>query len=85
MDRWLSIAVIAAPGHGAVRRAAACSNSSRGHRLAAIDRDSGKPIAVRVHLRNAKTDKPSVPGPRRRSLCLYDRVKLKLPLGSYCS
>jgi len=54
--------------------------------LSAIDRDTGKPIAVRVHLRNAATNKPvKVPGVPTLSdhFVFSDKVLLKLPLGAY--
>ncbi|MEX2139480.1 MAG: hypothetical protein WD894_09475 [Pirellulales bacterium] len=54
--------------------------------LSAIDRDTGKPIAVRVHLQNVTTKKPVKP-PGVPALddhfVFYDKVKLKLPLGNY--
>src|SRR5688572_2285988 len=54
--------------------------------LSTIDRDTGKPIAVRVHLQNVTTKRPVKP-PGVPALgdhfVFYDKIKLKLPLGSY--
>ena len=54
--------------------------------LSVIDRDTGKPIAVRVHLQNVATKRPVKP-PGVSALgdhfVFFDKVKLKLPLGSY--
>jgi hypothetical protein len=76
----LLAALIAAPIAGAV------AQLDGQLELSAVDRDTSKPIAVRVHLRNTKTDKPvKVPGAVALGdyFVFYDRVKLKLPLGSY--
>lgn len=54
--------------------------------LGAIDRDTGKPIAVQVHLLNAKTKKPvKIPGVPNLGdhFVFFDKVQLKLPVGSY--
>jgi hypothetical protein len=54
--------------------------------LSAVDRDTGKPLAVRVHLRSAATNKPvKVPGVSTLGdhFVFFDKVRLKLPLGSY--
>jgi hypothetical protein len=54
--------------------------------LSAIDRDTGQPIAVRVHLQNIATRRPVRP-PGVPVLgdhfVFYDKIQLKLPLGSY--
>ncbi len=54
--------------------------------LSVIDRDTGKPIAVRVHLQNVATKRPVRP-PGVPVLgdhfVFYDKIELKLPLGSY--
>ena len=54
--------------------------------LSVIDRDTGKPIAVRVHLQNVATRRPVRP-PGVPVLgdhfVFHDKITLKLPLGSY--
>ncbi len=54
--------------------------------LSAIDRDTGQPIAARIHLLNATTKRPvkipNVPA-WGDHFCFSDKVLLKLPLGSY--
>ena len=54
--------------------------------LSVVDRDTGKPLAVRVHLVNVATKKPVKP-PGVPFLgdhfVFYDKLKLKLPFGSY--
>jgi hypothetical protein len=54
--------------------------------LSAIDRDSGKPIAVRVHLVNVATKRPVRPAGAPSlgdHFVFFDRIALELPLGSY--
>jgi hypothetical protein len=54
--------------------------------LSVIDRDSGKPIAVRVHMQNVTTRRPVRP-PGVPVLgdhfVFHDKIKLKLPIGTY--
>jgi hypothetical protein len=54
--------------------------------LSAIDRDTGKPIAVRVHLVNVATKRPVKPQGAASlgdHFVFFDRIALDLPLGNY--
>jgi hypothetical protein len=54
--------------------------------LSAIDRDTGKPIAVRVHLVNVATKRPVRPAGvplLGDHFVFYDKIALTLPLGNY--
>jgi hypothetical protein len=66
---------------------AALANARDGRlELSAIDRDTGKPIAVRVHLVNAATRRPVKPKGVPAfgdHFVFYDRIALELPLGNY--